>query len=378
MPLRIAIATATPHDKCETFVAAHIGRLEHVVLVMAGGSLPETDGKGRPLMSSSVAAVAYDRFSSIVLGQRRERRLRARITQLLREAKVDVVLAEYGITAAEILPCCQEAGVPLVPYFLGFDAYSTRQLERYGNYRALFAGAARIVAVSEAIRAHLVTLGAPPEKIVYNSCGADLERFQTCDPRNAPPHFLAVGRFVDKKAAHLALLAFAHAWRQRPDARMTMVGDGPLWESCHQLARAHGLANAVELCGPKPPDVIAQMLQRTRAFVQHSVITSTNDREGTPVAMLEAMGAGVPVISTRHGDIVELAAHGKRGLLSDEADIVAMAEHMVKLIDHPEEAGSMGANAAAYVRAEHGIIDRIASLQAILERAAAERSMKAT
>ncbi len=373
MSLRIAIANATPHNRCETFVAAHIAGLDKVVLVLAGGSLPETDGNGVPLAGTSKFSVALDRFRNVAFGTKHAARLRKRIVRRLKAEQVQVVLAEYGITAAEMLPCCQELGIPLVAYFLGFDAYRAKVIERYGKYRELFAGAHSIIAVSHAIREQLISLGAPADKVVYNSCGADLQRFGTCDPAKAPPHFLAVGRFVDKKAPHLTLLAFARVVRDLPEARLTMVGDGDLWETCHQLVRAHGLQESVDLCGPKSPEEIAVLLQRSRAFVQHSVITTSNDREGTPVAMLEAMGAGVPVISTQHGDITELVKHGERGLLCAERDVEGMAAHMIQLAGDPQLAGRMGVAGAAYVRAEHGLHDRIASLQGILEQAVTKR-----
>ena len=370
MSIRIAIASATPHDRCETFVAAHIARLQSVVLVLTGGSLPEADGQGRWLLGTSKIARLQAMFRRTVLRQDRREQLRQRIVQLLRNEKVDIVLAEYGVTAMEMLPCCKAAGIPLVTYFLGFDAYRTKVIERYGNYRQLFAGGHTIIAVSHAVRDQLISLGATAEQVVYNSCGADLQRFGTCDPAKAPPHFLAVGRFVDKKAPHLMLLAFARVVRDHPEARLTMVGDGDLWETCHQLVRAHGLEASVDLCGPKTPEEIAALQQRSRAFVQHSVITSSNDREGTPVAMLEAMGAGLPVISTRHGDINELVAHGDRGLLCEERDVEGMAAHMLQLAADPDLAARMGRAGIDYVRSHHALTDRIASLQKILQQAA--------
>jgi glycosyltransferase involved in cell wall biosynthesis len=368
--MRIALATPTQHDACETFIANHIERLDSVELVLTGGSLPGFDRAGRPFLAATPFAMLIDRARSSLLGQDWRTRLRKDITLRLRRERIQVVLAEYGTTASEMLPCCQAAGVPLVAYFLGFDAYRHDMLERYGDYRALFAHAAALVGVSRAICDQLIALGAPPEKVHYNSCGADLGLFTRCSPGTAPPHFLAVGRFVDKKAPHLTLLAFARAYAQRPDARLTMVGDGPLWETCHQLVRALGLQERVDLCGRRAPAEVSALLQRSRAFVQHSVITSTNDREGTPVAILESMAAGVPVISTRHGDITELVKHEERGLLCDEGDVEAMAAGMLRLIDHPAEAARMGDAAAAYVKAEHRLEDRIAALQSILARAA--------
>lgn len=373
MAIRIAIATPTPLHRCETFIANHIERLDRVELLVTDGMLPAFDRNGLSLLGATKWARAVDKLGGALRGQDWRSRVRVRITELLRKERVQVVLAEYGNTASEMLPSCQAAGVPLVAYFLGYDAYRGDQLQMHGNYTKLFAGAAAIVAVSRAIREQLIALGAPPEKVIYNSCGADLSTFTACEPGSAPPHFLAVGRFVEKKAPHITVKAFARVAKDRPEARLTMVGDGDLLEQCQQLVREHGLEAQVDLCGKRTPVEIATLLQRSRAFVQHSVVTASNDREGTPVAILESMAAGVPVISTRHGDIVELVKHNERGLLCDEGDVEEMAANMLQLIDRPDLAARMGAAGRSYVFAEHRLEDRIASLQKILENAAREQ-----
>ena len=93
--------------------------------------------------------------------------------------------------------------------------------------------------------------------------------------------------------------------------------------------------------------------------------------EGTPLAVLEAMATGLPVVSTYHAGIPDVVAHGERGLLSAEYDIDAMADHLVQLIDHPEQAASMGQAGRAYVLAHHRVEDRIGVLQSLLEQVAA-------
>lgn len=370
MPLRIALATSTAPARMETFIRHHVERLDHVELVLAEGSLPTRMGDGRSILPDGFVGRFKVRLRSAFVGKDWRQQLRERIADLLREARVDVVLAEYGDVGSELLPVCQALGIPIVPYFLGVDAYRNDILARYHGHRELLQGAAAIVAVSNAIRAQLISLGASPDRVIYNSCGADLERFKPCAPGDAPPHFLAVGRFVEKKAPQNTIRAFAEVCRQRPSARLTFVGDGPLWDRCRALVEELGIAHQVALVGRRSPDEVAALLKRSRAFVQHSVVSPTNDREGSPVALIEAMGSGVPVVSTRHGDIVELVGE-ERGLLCDEGDVTGMAENLLRLVDHPEEAARMGAAAQEYVRAEHRVEDRIAALQRVLEHAAA-------
>ncbi|MBK6409433.1 MAG: glycosyltransferase [Flavobacteriales bacterium] len=134
---------------------------------------------------------------------------------------------------------------------------------------------------------------------------------------------------------------------------------------------ALGLEGSVDLPGLLPPEQVAERLRGARAFVQHSLTTGTGDMEGTPVAVLEAMASGIPVVSTFHAGIPDVVAHGESGLLSPEFDISGMAAHLVQLIDHPEQADAMGKAGRGAVLAHHRMEDRIGALQAVLEQAVA-------
>jgi len=155
-----------------------------------------------------------------------------------------------------------------------------------------------------------------------------------------------------------------------PDARLTMVGQGPLWESCVQRVRSEGLADRVALPGVKEPAEVAALMRGARAFVQHSVRALSGDSEGTPLAVLEAMASGLPVIATRHTGIGDVVVHEEHGLLCDEFDVAAMAAHMERVARHPDLAGRMGRAGRVHVEKHHRVEDSVARLQAILDRCA--------
>ena len=69
----------------------------------------------------------------------------------------------------------------------------------------------------------------------------------------------------------------------------------------------------LEFAGVQPPHAVAALMRRSRGFIQHSLRTSDGDTEGTPVAVLEAMASGIPVIATRHAGIGEVIEHGVTG-----------------------------------------------------------------
>jgi glycosyltransferase involved in cell wall biosynthesis len=370
MPPRIAICTPGRSPWSETFIAAHIERLEDVVLVLTGGAPPRVVAGDGPLLREGFVGRLLDGLESRMRGGLMVDLVRHRIGRRLRRDHIAVVLAEYGTSGAEVLDPVKALGLPLVVHFHGFDAHRPKYTERYGGYRALFAYASAIVAVSRAMEQALLELGAPREKVLYNPYGIDVERFPAGDPAAAPPRFAAIGRFTAKKAPQLTLQAFRKVLDQRPQARLTMAGQGKLWEECRVLIRDLGMEHAVELPGIVTPERVSELMRGSRAFVQHSITTPEGDKEGTPLAVLEAMACALPVVATRHTGIADTVAHGERGLLCEEHDVEAMAAHMVALVDDPTAAAAMGRAGRAYVEREHRVEHRVGVLQRILERAA--------
>lgn len=367
--LRIVLASPAENAWSETFIAAHIERLHTVELLLSGGVPPRNASRGGALVRQDGLGAIVDRAMGRLRGGMPEL-IRRRLGQRLRREAPDVVLAEYGTMAAEIVAPCKAANVPLVAHFHGFDAHRTDYLARYDQYRDLFAYASALIVVSRAMEAQLIAIGAPREKVIYNCYGIDVDRFVPGRPDQAPPHFVAVGRFADKKAPQLTIRAFHKVASVHPEARLTMVGQGKLWAQCERMVRELGLEQHVDLCGVKRPEEIIALLHASRAFVQHSVVTETNDHEGTPLAVLEAMASGVPVVATRHAGIGDVVEHGVRGLLCAEHDIDAMAENMIRLVRDPARARTLGSAGRAYTESAHRVEVQVANLQRILERVA--------
>ena len=352
----------------ETFVRAHIERLPTRVEVLYGGAFPFRMANGAPLLPTPSPPIRLARGAlRRVAGWPWYRYEQHALVRFLQSRRVGVVLAEFGPTGLSVMDACHEAGVPLAVYFHGFDAYKRETLEEVGGrYPRLFRSAAAVIAVSREMIDQLQRLGAPLAKVHYNPCGADTALFQGADPSAAPAHFVGVGRFVDKKAPHLTLLAFARARQEVPHAELTLIGDGPLWECCHRLAAAMGVAEAVWMPGVVSHDEVAEAMRRARAFVQHSVRTFQDEVEGTPVAVLEAGAMGLPVIATRHAGIRDVVLDGQTGALVGEGDVEGMAAAMVRLAEDAELARHWGGAARARVVAEFSMERSIGHLWEIL------------
>jgi len=140
-------------------------------------------------------------------------------------------------------------------------------------------------------------------------------------------------------------MAFKELLDHFPSARLIMVGDGPMLEPCIHLSKALNISNSIEFTGPLKHDNVAMLMQKVRAFVQHSVTPDSFDSEGTPVSILEACASGLPVISTRHAGIKDIIIENTTGFLVDEFDINEMTKHMLSLAQDPKLARDIGENA---------------------------------
>jgi len=237
----------------------------------------------------------------------------------------------------------------------------------------MFEIASAIVAVSRDMEQQLIALGAPQDKVHYCPCGVDVELFDGADPATSKPTFVATGRFVDKKAPYLTLLAFRTVVSRIPEARLVFFGDGPLLDTCRQLAKTLGLSGHIEFRGPRPNGEVAETLRSSRAFVQHSIRPMDGDSEGTPVAILEAGAAGLPVVATRHAGIKDVVIERETGFLVDEGDIGTMADHMIQLAQSPSFAGTMGQQARKHIAGNFSLEKGIGRLWTVLENAIASR-----
>ena len=352
----VAIVCSQMPSVSETLIKAHLDRLPNRIVVSGWRAVVN----GRRVMSWP--RLAAHKAWRMVSGEGLERQTTAAYVSAFRRHHVSAVLAEYGPTAVAVLPACRRLGIPLIAQFHGYDASNYGTLEKYRTaYEELFRDAAAIVAVSRAMQQKLVSLGAPVEKVHYNPCGVDCTRFQGAQPATAPPVLVGVGRFTEKKAPHLVVLAFATALRECPDARLRLIGDGPLLDACRDLARALGVEEAVSFLGVRNPTQVMEEMRAARAFVQHSLQAPSGDCEGTPVTIVEAGAAGLPVLSTRHGGIPDVVVEGRTGFLVDEHDVTGMAARMVDVLTQPQLAGRLG-------RAARQRIERCFSIERSIER----------
>ncbi|HVW99073.1 MAG TPA: glycosyltransferase family 4 protein, partial [Candidatus Babeliaceae bacterium] len=193
--------------------------------------------------------------------------------------------------------------------------------------------------------------------------------FFSVHPARDSNRFVTVGRFVEKKAPLLTIQAFSCLLDAGYDGKLSMVGSGPELDKCKQLVWNLGISSIVDFVGIADKAQIAELFSQSLAFIQHSVTARNGDSEGTPVVILEAMAAGLPIISTRHAGIPDVVKHGKTGLLVDEHDVKGMAEAMIQLFQHKDLAMKMGEAGRLLIKNSYTMDRHIDTLYGVLEQA---------
>ena len=369
----VAVVNVNLEKYTETFVKGHVQHLPGNTCFYYGGDFPLFERQEGALLDMTVQKRAWRRFLSEGLGLPPGYYEKKAFIGSLKKNNVRILLAEFGTVGAGLAEVSVETGIPMVVIFYGYDAYRKDVLEAHSeSYRLLFRTAVRIVAVSLHMKAQLEHLGAPPEKTVYLPCYVDLERFAYTDHSGNAPVFLAVGRFAETKSPHLTILAFHRVWQEFPEARLVMVGKdggGELFEACHILVKALKIEECVAFRGILSPAEVYEEMRQAYAFVQHSVTTPIyGDSEGTPVAVLESLAGGLPVVATRHAGIAEFVTDGENGYLVDEYDMEGMAKKMADLLRDREKARRFGIESAKRIRENPLVTAHMQELWNILEQ----------
>lgn len=285
----------------------------------------------------------------------------------------DVVHCHFGSNGVNA-STWRESGLLKAPLTVVFHAHeiaglSDKQGKRY--YRRLFASNALLLPVSDFWRRKLISWGAAPDRIVVHRMGVDCSAIKF-RPReilpDRPVELLTVCRFVEQKGLEYAMRAFSELHAKHPLSRFTLVGDGPLRSDLEQLVSQLGVRHAVEFVGPQPQERVQEFLARAHVFVAPSVTARDGLMEGIPVALMEAMAAGLPVVSTRHSGIPELIEHDVSGILADERDAQGILQGIDRLIREPNFTQRIIRQARGVVESRYNIRSLVGELERIFER----------
>ncbi len=160
-------------------------------------------------------------------------------------------------------------------------------------------------------RGWLIPNGVPPVQVTE----------QTYKRNGRPARLLHVGRLEKQKNQHILIEAVSMIER---DFRLVIVGSGPLRHSLDERVDRHGLSDRV---------TFVESSQVDPYFADADIFVLSSDYEGLPLVILEAMSAGLPIVSTDVGGVCEAVSDGVSGFLTGRGDAQGLSEKLTRLID---------------------------------------------
>jgi colanic acid/amylovoran biosynthesis glycosyltransferase len=323
---KVLVFKETLLQPSETFILAQMGALRNHVPILAGleRAEPSLPLQQEPLLLSDrgpwisdVRAKLYRRTGIAPLFHHQAKSLLP-----------ELVHAHFASGGRTALPLARALGVPLVVTLHGSDV--TVRGQQPDRYRRLGKEASLFICVSEFIRDRALEAGFPSHKLLVHYIGIDLALFSPSTSPGASQGVLFVGRLVEKKGGEYLVRAMQLVQRAHPLCELTVIGDGPQRHSLETLAR--DLKVRCQFRGTQPATIIRDALQKARIFCVPSLTAGDGDSEGLGMVFAEAEAMGVPVVSTMHGGIPEVVAHGLTGLLTPERDYQAIANALSGLL----------------------------------------------
>ena len=282
------------------------------------------------------------------------------LIKYLRQCKpmiVHVHLARWGVIAAKL------AGVPVV--VLSVHNWMLKQAWHHMTLEKIsFRLADRVIGVSEAISRQLVEEYGIPKKRVctvmpaldFSQCpdtDADAKKAELGIPSDAPV-IGNVGRLCEQKAQKYFVAAAAIILKTKPECRFLILGEGPLRDELQRQINDLGIADRIHLLGFR---------EDAREIIRVMDVSCLSSLyEGTPMAALEAMGYGKPVVITDVPGSEGVVIDGKTGFVAQPKDPSSLAGCILRLVEDRELAGRMGDEGRRLVTSKYSVESNLGQL----------------
>lgn len=296
----------------------------------------------------------------------------------LTKYKVDAVFCHYANCALNFQKVWDTTSIPLFVHCHGFDVTWNYRLphfpyvrifgERYKERVVRLAERAIMIANSKFTKKRLEAAGVPSDRIFVKYIGVPVA--PEC-PRIKPEtnlQILYLGRFIDCKGPDLTIRSFDAACKRGLQGELTMAGSGAALKQCMRLAGQSEFASRIHFPGVVNEQQGAFLREQASIFTAHNRIGPlTGQEEAYGVSVVEAMAAGLPVVTGISGGVCETVVDGETGILFEPGDVDAHARALLGLGSDFDLRKRMGT--AGWQRArEHFSLEREGTqLQAIFQ-----------
>jgi colanic acid/amylovoran biosynthesis glycosyltransferase len=313
----------------------------------------------------------YNHLRLLTLNSRRK------ALNYIRSIKPDIIHVHYGVDMLPFAGILRKAGIPVVVSFYGYDCtLFPRRFKGFGKkwlQQGVFNNPAThaVFAMSPDMKKDLISIGCDESLIRLHYYGSECSKFYTEYEKKSTEliNFCIISGLTYKKG-HLFLLKAWQKMQEYTDKphQLLIYGSGELKDDIERYIYNQDLRD-VRLMGPLvygSPEHLAA-LQSADVFVHPSVTSPSGDKEGIPGALVEAMAAGLPVVSTYHAGIPYVIEDQQTGLLVEEHDVDQLAKSMAALCNDPVLRATIGKKARLHAIDSLDLVTKEQELEALYD-----------
>ncbi|MDD5107944.1 MAG: lipopolysaccharide heptosyltransferase II [Candidatus Omnitrophica bacterium] len=322
-------------------LSKYLVRLGHKsVVVSAGGSLVKeletAGGKHYTLAVNKKSIISIFKLIPV-------------LAEIIKKEEIDIVHARSRVPAWIAYFACRKTKAVFITTCHGYY--------KKHFFSSVMGWAKRVIVLSNVIARHMIEdFSVPHERIRLVPRSVDLERFKYLDPkakRKEDFNVAIIGRITPLKGHLHFIKAMARISRFLPRLKIWIVGDAPASKEAYKeevqvLVRRLGLWHCTEFLGTQRdiPGILAHL---------DLVVLATTTHEAFGRVVVEAMAAGVPVVATKVGGVVDIIEDGKNGLLVPPADSKSMADAVMRIFKDVELAVQLAENAYLKVKEKYNV-----------------------
>lgn len=263
------------------------------------------------------------------------------LNKLIKERNIDLIHAHWllpqGLIAQSL---AKKYSIPFIVTSHGGDLYGLQGKYLTQLKKNVAESAVAMTVVSSAMKNFLLEQDIHPKNLSVIPMGIDLKNRFLVSQKNSRKSYelLFVGRLVPKKGIPFLLEALAILTQQYPQLRLKIVGFGPEENNLKLKTQQLRLEHAVEFLGALPQEKLPNLYQTTAIFVAPFIRADNGDQEGLPVALMEAIGCGCPIIAGQVAGIEDLLGEFATKTSVNPKDIHALASAIANILENPSEA----------------------------------------
>jgi len=351
--MKLLYLTPTYNSYSELWQHRHIEMLSEHIYCIASISPNEKKWRNRvPVIDlNPEEALKTKVFKRLKIETNNEQRISNHVKKLI--TKVDKVFVQYLTFAVRFVNIINNSNKPVFIHCHGYDVTWDLRSHKSPNKRIhnkdyigdilKFKRNVYYIANSEVTKKKLLEIGINEKQIFIKYLGTEIPKEIEQKRNQNEFNILYLGRLIDFKGPDLVIEAFNLASKRGLDANLIIAGDGQLRITCELLKQKSAFSNKIQILGVVNKEQGVKLRREADIFIAHNCTGSlSGQEEAFGVSIIEAMAAGIPVLTGKSGGVMETVIDGETGLLNEPFDIEKQAGYVLYLYKNRDIAKKMG------------------------------------